>query len=92
MKTLGSGSDTMRVEEKRTVNRLVETHGCHSHIMEGYGMTEVGSAACTNLRQCDVEGSNFPGIAQASGRVAVDAQRRLGLYGRQWVRIPRRPS
>ena len=57
LKTLGSGSDTMRVEEKRAVNRLVEAHGCQSHVMEGYGMTEVGSAACTNLPQCDVEGS-----------------------------------
>ena len=57
MKTLGSGSDTMRIEDKRAVNKLFEEHGCRSRITEGYGMTEVGSAACMNLPHCDVEGS-----------------------------------
>lgn len=55
--TLGSGGDAMRIDAKRAVNELIAEHGCKSRIMEGYGTTEVGSAACTNLRQCDVEGS-----------------------------------
>ena len=57
LKTLASGSDTMRPEAKVAVNELLGERGCRYGIIEGYGMTEVGSAACTNLPQCDVPGT-----------------------------------
>lgn len=57
LKTLASGSDSMRTERKQAVNKLLASRGCQFQIMEGYGMTEVGSAACTNLPIHDVIGS-----------------------------------
>ena len=57
LKTLASGSDTMSIKCKKEVNTLMERQGCRNRIIEGYGMTEAGAAACTNLPHCDVEGS-----------------------------------
>ncbi len=57
VKTLASGSDSLRPDKKNSINRILELHGCTNHIMEGYGMTEVGSAAATCLPSCDVSGS-----------------------------------
>lgn len=57
LKTLASGGDSMRVEEKRAVDKHLKDLGCEFQIVEGYGMTEVGSAATTNLPQTNVYGS-----------------------------------
>ena len=57
LKTLASGGDSMRVEEKRAVDKHLRELGCGFQIVEGYGMTEVGSAATTNLPQTNVYGS-----------------------------------
>ena len=57
LKTLASGGDTMVIKNKLQINKLVQERGCHFKIMEGYGMTEIGSAACTNPPQCDIIGS-----------------------------------
>ncbi len=57
MKTLASGGDSMRTNEKRDVDECLERLGCSFRIVEGYGMTEVGSAATTNLPQTNVYGS-----------------------------------
>lgn len=57
LKTLASGSDSMNIEIKQNVNILLAEKGCKFSITEGYGMTEVGSAACTNLPSHDVLGS-----------------------------------
>lgn len=57
LKTMASGSDTMQPKIKRKVNDLLKSNKCKSIIIEGYGMTEVGSAACTNLPTHDVGGS-----------------------------------
>lgn len=57
LKTMASGSDTMRAKNKQAVNELVRDRGGKYGVMEGYGMTEIGSAACTNVPQCDVLGS-----------------------------------
>ena len=47
--TLGSGSDKLSEESKEDINELLASRGCTAKILEGYGMTEVGSAAVTNL-------------------------------------------
>ena len=47
--TLGSGSDKLAEESKQAINELLASCGCTAKILEGYGMTEVGSAAVTNL-------------------------------------------
>lgn len=57
IKTLASGSDSISPEKKQQINTVLEKHGCKNHVMEGYGMTEVGSAAATCLPECDVLGS-----------------------------------
>ena len=57
LKTMGSGSESMKIKQKIAVNELLQAHHCTSSIIEGYGMTEVGSSACTNVPQCNVLGS-----------------------------------
>lgn len=57
LKTMASGSDTIQVKTKQLINELIHSRGGEYSILEGYGMTEIGSAACTNLPQCDVSGS-----------------------------------
>ncbi len=57
LKTMASGGDTMTIKNKLLINNLLQKKGACFKIMEGYGMTEIGSAACTNLPQCDVLGS-----------------------------------
>lgn len=57
LKTMASGGDAMVDKNKQAVNRMLEKQGCKHKIIEGYGMTEIASAACTNLPQCDVPNS-----------------------------------
>jgi len=57
VKTLGSGSDTLDVEIRKAVDALLAVSGCNVNVFEGYGMTEVGSAAVTNLPYYIVDGS-----------------------------------
>lgn len=52
--SLISGSDSMLQKNKDAVNELMERNGCKERIIEGYGMTEIGSAACANLPQHNV--------------------------------------
>lgn len=54
LKTLGSGSDYIKNNIKNQINGLLSARGCKSCIMEGYGMTEVGSAFSTNTPWHDV--------------------------------------
>ena len=57
LKCLGSGSDSINVKTKCKINDLLSEKGCKYKIMEGYGMTEVGSAAVTNTPRFDILGS-----------------------------------
>lgn len=52
-----SGSDKLSEENKQRVNKIFEQGGSKEKITEGYGMTEVGSAAVTNLPQINVKDS-----------------------------------
>ncbi len=45
LKGLACGNDTMDLETKREVNRILAEGGCKYKVVEGYGMTEAGSAA-----------------------------------------------
>ena len=49
--SLISGSDAMSQKSKDAVNALVQKNGCQERVLEGYGMTEIGSAACVNVPQ-----------------------------------------
>lgn len=54
LKTLGSGSDKIDTEKRHKIDeKLKRKFG----VMEGYGMTEVGSAAVTNLPEYIVDDS-----------------------------------
>lgn len=57
LQTLASGSDTMAIKVKQEVDELVQSCGSNGSVLEGYGMTQIGSAACANLPQCNVMGS-----------------------------------
>ena len=47
--TMGSGSDKIDTNVRHRIDEVLSKSGCKSHVFEGYGMTEVGSAAVTNL-------------------------------------------
>lgn len=53
--SLISGSDAMTQKSKDAVNTIVKNHGCKEAVLEGYGMTEIGSAACANMPQHNVD-------------------------------------
>lgn len=53
--SLISGSDAMTQKSKDAVNAFVKEHGCKEVVLEGYGMTEIGSAACANMPQHNVD-------------------------------------
>lgn len=55
--TMVSGSDKFNEETKEKVNKMFKDGGSNSKVTEGYGMTEVGSAAVTNLPQINVKDS-----------------------------------
>ncbi len=57
LSTMGSGSDKINNEIKNKINNLIASRGGKHKILEGYGMTEVGSAACSSLRNVNVENS-----------------------------------
>lgn len=48
--TAGSGGDTMNAGLERKLNRFLQAHGCKYPLSQGYGMSEVSSAAscCCN--------------------------------------------
>lgn len=43
------GGDILRPSVEEKINRYLLSHGCPHPIMNGYGMTEVGSAVCFNF-------------------------------------------
>ncbi len=45
-KTAGSGGDTMNVGLETKLNNWLKAHGCKYPLSQGYGMSEVSSAAC----------------------------------------------
>lgn len=53
--TMGSGSDKLNSEKKSEVNELIKNHGGEYTILEGYGMTEVSSAACSEMYNVSAE-------------------------------------
>lgn len=69
MKTLASGSAHLDATKKEEIERLLQERGCISRIIEGYGMSEASTAVCTNLPQCNINGS--VGIPLPKTTVAV---------------------
>lgn len=57
LSTLGSGSDKISTKKRKTIDKILENAGCKNKIIEGYGMTEVGSAAVTNIQSHIVDES-----------------------------------
>ena len=55
--TMVSGSDKINEEKKKIADEIFKKGGSKSKITEGYGMTEVGAAAVTNLPQINIIGS-----------------------------------
>ncbi len=57
VKTFASGGVGFEIEKKKEINKILFNLGYKKGIFEGYGMTEFGSAACTNLPQFDKYGT-----------------------------------
>lgn len=66
MKTLASGGSHFDPTKKDKVDNLLAKHGCKNKIIEGYGMSEASTAVCTNLPQCNVNGSAGIPLPQTS--------------------------
>ncbi len=47
--TMGSGSDKIDTKVRHNIDEVLRKAGCQHRVFEGYGMSEVGSAAVTNL-------------------------------------------
>jgi long-chain acyl-CoA synthetase len=43
-----SGGDMLQKPVEEKINKYLLEHGCHSHVLNGYGMTEVGAAVSVN--------------------------------------------
>ena len=55
--TMGCGSDKLNDEVKTNINNLIASRGGKNKILEGYGMTELGSAACSCRPNCNIKNS-----------------------------------
>lgn len=44
-----SGSDALSRDAKSAIRNVLASKGCSTGVYEGYGMTEIGSAACCNM-------------------------------------------
>lgn len=52
-----SGSDSLTAKKKKEINELLKSKGCMQGVLEGYGMTEIGSAACSNMPNANKDNS-----------------------------------
>ena len=57
LKLMASGSDKINPKTKDDINAKISSRGGEHRVLEGYGQTEVGSAAVTNLPNLDVRDS-----------------------------------
>ena len=57
IKTPAVGGDSMNEEFEQGVNEYLAAHGCKHKVVKGYGMSEVGSSACTCWDDCNSVGS-----------------------------------
>lgn len=57
LKTPAAGGAGMTVELERSLNAFFAEHGANTHFMNGYGMSEVGATACTQMADCAEPGS-----------------------------------
>ena len=57
LKLMASGSDKINSKTKDDINAKISSRGGEHRVLEGYGQTEVGSAAVTNLPNLDVRDS-----------------------------------
>ena len=57
LKLMASGSDKINPKTKDEINAKISSRGGEHKVLEGYGQTEVGSAAVTNLPNLDVRDS-----------------------------------
>ena len=55
--TMGSGSDKIDTQVRHRIDEVLAKTGSKNHVFEGYGMSEVGSAAVTNLPNYVVDDS-----------------------------------
>lgn len=55
--SMGSGSDKINSDLKEKINEKIASRGGQHKVLEGYGQTEVSSAACTNLPNVDIRDS-----------------------------------
>ena len=57
LKTPVSGGDSLNIEMEKRINNFFKEHGCKVKLAQGYGMTEVSSAAVFSTEKCNKLGS-----------------------------------
>ncbi len=81
--TMGSGSAKLSEPKKEEINKLIHERGGKYKILEGYGMTEVGSAACSALPNINIPNSvGVPLPKMTIGIFEEDSDNEL-MYGQE---------
>ena len=55
--TAATGGDGINAENERKLNDFLMNHNSKSILLNGYGMTELGSSVCTGMNHCNCIGS-----------------------------------
>lgn len=55
--TAATGGDGINAENERKLNNFLKEHNSKSILLNGYGMTELGSSVCTGMNHCNCVGS-----------------------------------
>ena len=75
-----SGGDTLTVSKNEEVNKFLKQHGCRSHVIQGYGMTETTGPVCFGALGSDVLGSvGIPLPSNEIKIVSIDTKEELPL-------------
>lgn len=57
LKCVISGGDSLSPSTKQKLDRLLEAHGSHARVREGYGLTECVTGSCLMPEHCTVAGT-----------------------------------
>lgn len=91
LKTPVSGGDALNEELEKRINKFFAEKGCKSKVSQGYGMTEVSSAAVFSKQKANKIGSvGIPFIKNTVSIFNPDTlvERRVGEEGEIWISTP----
>lgn len=91
LKTPVSGGDALNEELERRINKFFKEKNCKSKVAQGYGMTEVSSAAVFSKQEANKIGSvGIPFVKNIVSIFDPDTltEKRIGEEGEIWISTP----